>query len=412
MLQDMLQSRRKKLEASLNEGETVIIFAAEPINYPAYFLQESNFFYFTGLDTPNAVLFQIKYKDKLESMLFIERGIPEREVWDGKKTTVAEATRESGIEKVYYLDEFYDKISSWLVLTRKCWINLGNRQLLSSPNRAQMFVSAMREKNPQILYDDTSELLRKFRAVKDKWEIEQIRQAIAVTREGILTIFSQARARMMEFELEAILNYEVYRRGLRHFGFKAIIASGINAAILHYIENNSKINAGDLVLLDVGARCNNYSADITRTFPVSGKFNGRQEKIYSAVLSVQKAVIAMIKPGVSLIDLNKRTEELITKELLDLKLIDDEKDFRKYYMHSVSHHLGLDTHDIGARDSVLEKGNVITVEPGIYVPEERIGIRIEDDILVTARGCEVLSASIPKEIEDLEKLCGIQGGRK
>ena len=209
---------------------------------------------------------------------------------------------------------------------------------------------------------------------------------------------------MKEFELEAILQYHIIKNGLKHQGFVPIIAAGKNATTLHYIRNDSKIGNNELVLLDVGAACNNYSADISRTFPVSGKFTARQKEVYYEVLNIQKEIIEMVNPQVGLTDLNKRTNELIAEALIRLKLISDKKDFRKYYMHSVSHHLGMDTHDLGSRDSVLEAGNVITVEPGIYIPEEGIGIRIEDDILVTKDGYKNLSADIPKEIEDLENM--------
>ncbi|MCK4653865.1 MAG: M24 family metallopeptidase, partial [Candidatus Cloacimonetes bacterium] len=202
---------------------------------------------------------------------------------------------------------------------------------------------------------------------------------------------------------EALLIYEARKNGIKHMAFKPIIASGKNAATLHYEKNNSKIGKNDLVLLDVGASYNNYSADISRTFPVSGKFTKRQKAVYEEVLNINKAIIKMIKPGVSLPDLNKRTIELITEALIRLKLIKDKKDYKKYYMHSVCHHLGMDAHDIGKRDSILKAGNIITVEPGIYIPEEKIGVRIEDDILVTKDGYKNLSENIPKEIKELEK---------
>ena len=187
--------------------------------------------------------------------------------------------------------------------------------------------------------------------------------------------------------------------------FKPIIAAEINATILHYVDNNCIIPENSLVLLDIGASCNSYCADITRTFPVSGKFTTRQAEIYQEVLGVQQKIIDMIKPGIALMDLNLKTVSLITESLKRLKLIEEDEEYRKYYMHSVSHHLGLDAHDVGSRDSILEPGNVITVEPGIYVPEEKIGIRIEDDILVTETGSKNLSARIPKQIKELEDIC-------
>ncbi|HQB98035.1 MAG TPA: M24 family metallopeptidase, partial [Candidatus Cloacimonadota bacterium] len=240
--------------------------------------------------------------------------------------------------------------------------------------------------------------------IKSEWEIMQLQKAIDVTGKGILDIWENAQAGMMEYELEAMLFYRIQRSGLKHWGFAPIIASGINAATLHYEKNDCQIGTNDLVLMDVGASYMNYSADISRTFPISGVFSERQKDVYSAVLRVQKEIISMIHPGVSLMDLQKRTRELIAQELIELKLITEASEVGKYYMHGVSHFLGMDTHDVGGRTAILEPGNVITVEPGIYIPEERIGVRIEDDVLVTEEGYCVLSQNIPKEISEIEEI--------
>jgi len=402
---ELMESRRNMTSTKIEDQSMIILFAAEPLDYPTYFLQENNFYYFTGYNQPYGIFILEKQKGKYETILFIERGIPEREVWDGKKPTKEEVRQITGINKVFYLDDFYREISAKLDRVQKCWLNLGRKDLNGSLNRAQKFMQKVLVNHPRIRFDDIINLIRPFRNVKDSWEIKQMRKAIEITGKGIESVMKKAKPGMMEYELEAIFNYEIIRRGLRHFGFKSIIGSGINAAILHYVDNNSEVEPDSLILMDVGAACNNYSADITRTFPVSGNFSPRQRDIYQAVLETQKTLIKMIQPGISLPELNEKTVELITDALLRLKLIDDEKDYKKYYMHSVSHHLGMDTHDVGARDSVLEIGNVITVEPGIYIPEEKIGVRIEDDILVTGMGHEVLSKQIPKEIEEIEAIC-------
>lgn len=209
---------------------------------------------------------------------------------------------------------------------------------------------------------------------------------------------------MYEYELESILFYRLQRSGVRNWGFAPIIAGGINAATLHYEKNECQIESGQLVLMDVGASYNNYSADITRCFPIGEKFTERQKQIYQIVLDVQKEIIAMIKPGVKLSELNIRTRELLTESALAIGLITDPDDILKYYMHSVSHFLGMDTHDLGGREAVLEVGNVITVEPGLYLAEEKLGVRIEDDVLVTESGHCVLSQNIPKEIDEIEEI--------
>ncbi len=399
----MLIRRREKLAKQLNNNEITIVFASSESTYPRYFLQNNNFLYLTGLEIPNAILILSKEKEKHICMLFIERGIPEREVWEGKKLTVEEAKQKSGIEKISYLDEFDRIISLALLNKTKCFINGIQTSLNSSLNKQQNFIKQVRDKFPKLQFDDISEIILPLRTIKEKWEIKQLQKAIDITGTAIHSIIKSAKPEMMEYELEALLIYEARKNGIKHMAFKPIIASGKNAATLHYEKNNSKIGKNDLVLLDVGASYNNYSADISRTFPVSGKFTKRQKAVYEEVLNINKAIIKMIKPGVSLPDLNKRTIELITEALIRLKLIKDKKDYKKYYMHSVCHHLGMDAHDIGKRDSILKAGNIITVEPGIYIPEEKIGVRIEDDILVTKDGYKNLSENIPKEIKELEK---------
>ncbi|MDP8268628.1 MAG: aminopeptidase P family protein [Candidatus Tenebribacter davisii] len=397
----LLTDRRTKLFKQLKTKESIVVFAASLPHYPRNFLQDKNFKYLTGLDIPDAVL--VIYKNKQPVIeLFIERGIPEMEVWVGKKMTKKEAAEASGIDKISYLDEFERKIGNYMASSTKVHTNTGYNSIDKTFNKPQDFINKIKQYFPHIFAMDMTKIMIPLRSVKTKWEIEQMQKAIDVTGEGIKNIMKRSKVGMMEYELEAILQYEVTRNGFNHMGFKSIVAAGKNAATLHYEQNNCKIGKDEMVLLDVGAACNGYSADISRTFPVSGKFTKRQKEVYSEVLNINKKIIKMVKPGVGMKELNKKTVELIQKALIKLKLIKDKKDYFTYYMHSVGHHLGMDTHDIGARDSILKIGNVITVEPGIYIAEEGIGVRIEDDILVTKTGYKVLSENIPKEVDDLE----------
>jgi Xaa-Pro aminopeptidase len=400
----LLNQRREKLNEQLKDNEIIIVFAASQSDYPRYFLQDRNFMYFSGLDISDAVFAQRRMSGKSTSFLFIERGIPEMEVWEGKKLSKQEAQKISGIKNVSYLDEFERKMGFFLNGMKNSFINLNDTNLTTPLNKQQVFAKKISEKFPAIQVQDAMEKISPLRAKKDKWEIKQLQKAIDVTGLGVESIREQAAAGMMEYELEAILGYEAKRHGLRHMGFHPIIASGVNAATLHYHQNNCKIGKNDLILLDVGAACNGYSADISRTFPVSGKFTKRQKAVYQEVLNINKAIIEMVKPGVKFTELNKKTVELIIEALLRLKLIKNQDEYFKYYMHSVGHHLGMAAHDVGPRDTALEVGNVITVEPGIYIGKEKIGVRIEDDILVTKDGFKNLSSHIPKEIEELEKI--------
>ena len=404
MKKEMLAVRREKLLQELKNNEMTIIFGGEGPEGIESFYQENNFLYFTGLCIPGAIYMLKNKGDKPVEMLFIERGIPEREVWDGKKMTPKEATVGSGIKTVKFLDEFDSNIVNYLFDADKCYVNYDFKSLSAPLDRKLEFIKQTRDRFPKLLFDNAIEVIRPLRAIKNSWEVKQLEKAINITKTGILSIFQNTKAGMYEYEAEALLRYEMYRTGLKRFGFQPIIAAGQNATTLHYIENNCKIKKGDLVLLDVGVSYSNYSADISRTYPVSGKFNKRQKAVYQAVLDIQNEVIEMIKPGVRLTELNKKTADLITEALKKLKLIKKDEEYKKYYMHSVSHHLGMDTHDIVPRDSVLQVGNMITVEPGIYIPEEKIGVRIEDDILVTKTGYKNLSEGIPKEVDELEEI--------
>jgi len=402
----ILTNRREKLGELLNDKEMMVIFSDIAPSYPRAFKQENNFLYFTGLEIPDAALLAIKSKDKTNFWLFIERDIPEMVVWMGEKMSKIQAKELSGIETISYYDEFKRSAGNWLGSAETCFVNKLNSKLNGNLNREQTFVKKVRDHFPALKFDNLNKLMTPLRSVKDEYELEQLQRAIDATGRGIERIYREAKAGMMEYELEARLNYEVQVSGLPHMGFKSIVAGGKNATTLHYEENNTVVGKDELVLLDVGAGCNNYSADISRTFPVSGKFTERQKAVYQEVLGVQKEIIGMIKPGVSMADLNSKTNELITAALKRLGLIEEDKHFRAYYMHSIGHHLGMDTHDLGARDAVLQVGNVVTVEPGIYIKDEGIGVRIEDDILVTEEGNRNLSSHIPKEIEDLEAICG------
>ncbi|HPR16766.1 MAG TPA: aminopeptidase P family protein [Candidatus Cloacimonadota bacterium] len=397
------EERRVKLHDQLSDNETVVIFGASASEYPRYFWQENNFLYFTGLEIPEAIFVQRRIKGLKQNFLFIERGIPEMEVWEGKKLTKEEAARTSGIHAVFFLDELDRRLGFLLNGIAKCYVNLNACDLNKPLNKQQLFARKIKDYFPALSVEEVMPKISPIRAVKDNWEIQQMQTAIDVTGEGIENMRKAAAPGMMEYELEAELLYASKKAGFRHLGFHPIIASGVNATTLHYSENNSKIGKNDLILMDLGLACNGYSSDITRTFPVSGKFSARQKAVYEEVLNVNKEIISLIKPGISLAELNKKTVELISEALIRLKLIKDKKDYFQYYMHSVGHHLGMAAHDVGPRETPLEAGNVITVEPGIYIPKEKIGVRIEDDILVTKTGYKNLSANIPKEIGDLEK---------
>lgn len=403
MTAEITAPRRERLAALLSDGEYVIVFANAQCKLQK-FRQDKNFLYLTGLNHPELIYVAGKFGGCFNDILFIERSDPERIVWEGEKLDAKEATRISGIKQVRYLDEFYPTLSGMCPLIKVIHANLGFAGLNQPPTLAMHMLQPIRDRHPQIQIKQLNDLIAPLRKIKDNWEVKQLQKAIDITGQGIEDIVSSATAGMMEYELEATLFYRMQVNGLQAWGFAPIIAAGINAATLHYEKNNCQIGENELVLMDVGADCNGYSADVTRCFPIGKRFTSRQKQIYSLVLEVQKKVIAAVKPGVKLSELNDITKKGLAEGLIALNLIDAEDQVGRYYMHSVSHFLGLDTHDLGGREAVLEEGNVITVEPGLYLPEENLGVRIEDDVLVTKTGHKVLSAKIPKEIKDIEKL--------
>ena len=325
--------------------------------------------------------------------------------WDGAVLDKETAGAASGIEGFSYIDELYDHVAAAIARERlhTVYLDLENRSL-TAPNTPDLdFAKLLREKFPTVKIENAHPVFAAERVVKSDTEINNLRKAAAITGEGFLALLRNAKSGMMEYELEAHLDYIYKKSGCRDRAFRTIMASGKNACVLHYADNNCKIGDGDLVLVDYGAQWNWYSADVSRTFPVSGKFTERQKQLYDVVLAGNKMVIEMVKPGVVFGTLNEALREFYVEELTKIGLISDKSELSKYYFHGVSHMLGLETHDVGGhKDLVLAPGMVFTVEPGLYIAEEGIGIRIEDDILVTADGYEDLTAHIPKEVADIE----------
>ena len=239
--------------------------------------------------------------------------------------------------------------------------------------------------------------------IKEDCEIEKIEKAIDITKKGIYAMMSNSKSGMMEYEIEAYFDFELKRNGVKDYAFKSIAASGKNGTVLHYSDNNCKTNDNDLILFDVGAQWGYYNGDITRTFPVNGKFTPRQKEIYNIVLEGQRKVIKAIKPGLEFKRLNEILKEHYALELKKIGLISCDDEVSKYYYHSVSHMLGLETHDVGRHnEGLLQEGMVFTVEPGLYIAEEEIGIRIEDNIVVTSDGCRILSKDIIRTVDEIE----------
>ncbi|MGL5384083.1 MAG: aminopeptidase P N-terminal domain-containing protein [Culicoidibacterales bacterium] len=409
MKQTMWQDNRQRYCELMPTQSVSIFFAGEaPVKsademYP--FTPNRNFYYLTGLTAPNLVVVITKAERETVTV-FIERENPEMARWIGATITAAEVQAQSGISDVRYLDELETFIGNYFnrQKVQSCQFDLERQSLQTSPSAAQKFAQVIQQAYPSVLIKDAQADLAQLRMVKSPAEIEKIEAAIQLTKQGILAMAQEIKPEMTENQVEAYFDFTLKQGGATDFAFPTICAGGKNATILHYNENNQVLNDGELVLFDLGAQIDYYNADISRTFPINGTFSKRQRVIYEIVLKAMVAVEQAVRPGITLSELNQIASDQLAEGCLAIGLITEKSQISQYYIHSIGHHLGLDTHDVSNYKQALTAGMVITNEPGLYIPEEGIGIRLEDDLLVTATGCRNLSATIPVTIEEIEAL--------
>ena len=402
---------RTALMNNIDNNSVVILFAGKAKKKTGdqlyQFTPDRNFYYLTGIDEENHIVVLSKFNNEVSEKLFLKEIDLAKEAWNGKTLRDNEAKDISGIEDTVYMNEFHAYLNRLVKGAEEInlYLDLEREDYNEEYSEAGFFVKEFKDKYPYVRIKNVSGKLIPLRMIKSKEEIDEMQKAIDITIDGVESLMKNAKAGMKEYELEAYFDFTCKTKGAKDLAFTTIAAAGKNATTLHYIENNSEIKKDDLILFDLGAQWNYYSADITRTFPVSGKFSPRQKEVYEAVLRVNKAVIEKIKPGVVYKELNAWATGLIAEECIKLGIIKEKSEVSKYYWHSIGHNLGLYTHDVEpqGRNFVFEEGMVFTVEPGIYIGEEGIGIRIEDDVLVTSDGCEVLTKEMIKEVEDIEK---------
>ena len=411
-----LENRRNKVFEQMKENSVAILFsgvskvASEDECLP--FCANKNFFYLTNIKQEHSALMLIKGIGVKKTYLFIDPYSELKEKWTGKRLTVDNAVALSDIKNVYTTDNFETMLSLALANEGNQYGDIDCIYLdLSSPEQKlkdKFFMNDLEIKlklehnNKEIV--DIYPIMRDLRMVKSSQEVDNIIKAIEKTNAGICYLLNKLSAGVVEHEIAD--HFEIYGRSQDRapLALSTIIASGKNATCLHYPTQDDTIKENDLVLFDLGYSYNGYSADISRTFPVNGKFEGVQRKIYEAVLECNKAVINYAKPGLTIKQLQEFATEFLRKACIASGLMDANDDIRNYYYHNVSHHLGLDTHDISDREKPLVNGNVITVEPGLYFANYGVGVRIEDDVLITLDGAIVLSKNIVKEIDEVEKL--------
>jgi Xaa-Pro aminopeptidase len=381
------------------------------------FKQNADFFYLTGIDQEQSIL--ILFPDcpntLYREVLFLRQTSEHIAVWEGHKYTKEEAKQASGIKSVFWLSEFDAILHSIINYADNIYINTNENDRFSFdvPYRDLRMLDKLRVQYPLHHYQRSAPIMRDLRAVKSEIEIELTKRACAITRDAFIRTLKFVKPGVAEYEIEAEVTHEFLRQRATGHAYSPIIASGKNAIVLHYIDNNQVCNNGDVILFDFGAEYANYNADMSRSIPVSGRFTKRQRQVYDAVLKVMREAKKLIVEGAVWNDYHDEVGKIMTSELIGLGLLDkhdvEKQDpkmpaYKKYFMHGTSHHLGLDVHDFASRYKPFEVGNILTCEPGIYIPQENLGIRLENNILITKGGNIDLMADIPIDGDEIESI--------
>ena len=413
---------RRKFAAEMKPN-SVAVFNSNDI-YPVSadstvpFAQHRDIFYLSGVDQEESILLlfpDAPYENQRE-ILFLKETSEHIAIWEGEKLTKDRAFEVSGIKTVYWLQEFEKVLFELMTYADTMYINTNEhyRAKIETQTREARFVKWWKEQFPAHTVAKSNPILQRSRSVKEQQELDLMQKACDITEKGFRRLLSFVKPDVTEYEIEAELLHEFVRNRSKGFAYTPIIASGNNANVLHYIENNQPCKAGDLILLDVAAEYANYSSDMSRTIPVSGKFTKRQADVYNAVLRVKNDASKLLVPGTLWKEYHIEVGKMMTSELLGLGLLDkadvqnEDKDwpaYKKYFMHGTSHHIGLDTHDYGLLWEPMKANMVFTVEPGIYIAAEGFGIRLEDDLVIQPQGEPFnLMKNIPIEIEEIEDL--------
>lgn len=417
---DLFIRNRAKLISRLKPNSLVIVNSNDemPKNgdqcFP--FKQHPDMFYLTGLDQEKCILCLCPDHplEASREIVFTVKTNATMVTWNGHKYTKEAASETSGIKNVMWLDEFDATLRELMSRVEHVYLNSNENPRFSTdvPSRDVRFTSKLKNDFPLHKFEKLNPHLVELRMVKEKEEIELMQQACDITEKTLRRILKFVKPNVMEYEVEAELNHEFLMNRASGHSFPPIIASGANGCILHYVENNNQCKDGDLLTIDFGAEYANYSSDCTRTIPINGKFSQRQKDVYNAVLRTMRKAATMLVPGTTIDKYHKEVCKIIEKEMIGLGLFTEEdvknQDpnnplFFKYYMHNTSHFMGLDVHDVGTRQHVFKKGMILSCEPGIYIPEEGIGIRIENDILVDDVPVDMMK-NIPVEVEEIEEI--------
>lgn len=419
---DLFSKNRKKFTSKMENG-CLAVFNSNDI-YPVSadgtmpFQQHRDIFYLSGVDQEESilVLFPQASNPAHREVLFLRETNEHIAIWEGEKLTKQTAFETSGIKTVYWLQQFQSIFKQLMAEAQGIYFNTNEhlRANTEVETREDRFIKKTKTDYPAHQVFKAAPLLHKIRSVKENLEIDLMQQACNITESGFRRLLAFIKPGVWEYEIEAELAHEFLRNRSKGFAYTPIVASGKNACVLHYIENNQQCKDGDVILLDVGAEYANYSSDLTRCVPVNGRFTSRQKEVYNAVLHVKNEAQKLLVPGTIMAEYHKQVGVLMEEQLVNLGLISlndiknqspDWPAYKKYFMHGTSHFLGLDTHDVGLWHEPIQAGMVFTCEPGIYIPEEGLGIRLEDDLVVQETGAPFnLMANIPIEAEAIEDL--------
>lgn len=419
--QKLFVNNRKKFVSHLKPNSLAVFNSNDimPTNGDGHmgFKQNSDLFYLSGIDQEESILliFPNAFDKNQQEILFVKETSDLIKIWEGEKLTKEKAAAISGIKNVMWLKDFPTAFNNLMSQTENVYLNTNEhlRAHIEVETRDARFVKWCREHYPIHRYERSAPIMHKIKAVKESEEIEMMQKACDLTESAFRRVLNFIKPGVLEYEIEAEFLHEFVKNGSRGFAYGPIVASGPNACVLHYVDNDKEVKAGDVILLDVGCEYGNYNSDMTRCLPISGKFTNRQKQVYNAVLHVKNEAEKLLRPGIYLQEYQKEVGKIMEGELIKLGLIDatDIKNqdpswpaYKKYFMHGTSHFLGIEVHDSGLWTKPIEEGMVFTCEPGIYIPEEGLGIRLEDNLVITNDKPFNLMRNIPilaDEIEDL-----------
>lgn len=379
------------------------------------FKQNSDLYWLTGITQEDSmvILFPDNPDEKFREVLVLVRPNELKEKWDGKRLRKEEATGISGIERIVWLDSIDAVLQTWIHLADNVYLdtNENDRKASLIRTRDYRFVDEMKSRYPLHHYERAAKLMKELRGVKTEYEVEVLKTAIDITRDAFIRVMKFIRPGVMEYEIEAEIQHEFLRQRSDGPAYGSILASGDRARTLHYVSNNEECKDGELILMDFGASYGGYNADLSRTIPVNGKFTARQKEVYNACLHLHNYCKSILKPGITIAEYTEKVGDEATQQFLKIGLLKDEdfknedpdnRAYRKYLYHGISHHLGLDVHDLGTRTEPLKEGMLLTVEPGIYIEEEQMGVRIENNVWLTKNGNIDLFEGIPITVEEIE----------